>query len=239
MKQLISQRPARMSAFTLVEMLVVIAVIGILAALLFPSFNAITANSARKKARNELEQIQAAIDRYHAQYSHYPPDNALAAYAVTDPRRYGFPQLFYELLGTTNTGPDFVTLDGRSRLQANQLPTLFGASVSGFINCSRPGGDDATSGSGKNFLPGLLPAYYGTNNSGVYVLKTSAAWPKDRSPYFPTAGYPSELSPFFYNSSSPKHNPKTYDLWVDIVVRGKTNRISNWNPTYETVYMNY
>lgn len=239
MKQMNWQRSSRIPGFTLVEMLVVIAIIGILAAMLFPAFNAITAKTARNKARNELKQIEAAIDRYHAQYNQFPPDNQLAAHAVTDPRRYGFHQLYYELLGTTLNGANYVTLDGRSTLQASQLGTLFSSSLSGFINCTRPGGDDAVGASAKVFLPGLLPAYYGTNGSGVYVLKTSAPWPNGLVTYLPTVGYPSDLSPFCYNSSSPKHNSKSYDLWVDIVVRGKTNRISNWNPTYEIVNMNY
>jgi hypothetical protein len=32
-----------------------------------------------------------------------------------------------------------------------------------------------------------------------------------------------------YVSSNPKHNTHTYDLWIDVVVGGKTNRISNWS----------
>jgi hypothetical protein len=41
------------------------------------------------------------------------------------------------------------------------------------------------------------------------------------------------LNPIRYNSSSPTGNSKTYDLWVDIVVGGKTNRISNWSENPE------
>ena len=34
-----------------------------------------------------------------------------------------------------------------------------------------------------------------------------------------------------YVSSSPTNNPtEGYDLWLDVVWRGKTNRISNWSP---------
>ena len=45
----------------------------------------------------------------------------------------------------------------------------------------------------------------------------------------------SKINPWRYNSSSPVHNPKSFDLWVDIPVAGKINRISNWNKQYEVV----
>jgi hypothetical protein len=37
------------------------------------------------------------------------------------------------------------------------------------------------------------------------------------------------MNPIRYNSSSPTNNPNSYDLWIDVVIDGKTNRISNWS----------
>lgn len=226
-----------MPAFTLVEMLVVIAIIGILAALIFPAFNAVDARAKRNKAHSELKQIETALDSYLAKYNHYPPDNT--SYPITDPRRFAVNQLFYEVLGTTNYNNSYSTLDGREQILAASVSTAFGSGVSGFVNCSRSAGDDAINASAKNFLPSLRPGFYGFATNGVVrygLLTCSMPWPKDRGPAVSGAGFPPDLNPIRYNSSAPTHNKKTYDLWVDIFVAGKTNRISNWNSTYEVVF---
>jgi hypothetical protein len=40
-------------------------------------------------------------------------------------------------------------------------------------------------------------------------------------------------NPWRYNSSNPTNNPNGYDLWIDLSISGKTNRISNWNRTVQ------
>ena len=37
------------------------------------------------------------------------------------------------------------------------------------------------------------------------------------------------LNPWRYNSGHPTNNPNSYDLWVDVLIRGKTNRFCNWS----------
>ena len=37
------------------------------------------------------------------------------------------------------------------------------------------------------------------------------------------------INPWRYNSSNPTNNVNSYDLWVDIIMKGKTNRYSNWS----------
>ena len=222
----------RRTGFTLIELLVVIAIMGILAALIFPAVSGIKTRAARAKAQAELKQVEAAIESYKAKYGHYPPDNH-------PPNQLVIPelnQLLYELQGTfqTNVGgvAVFQTLDGRATIPVASVSTWFGAGVGGFVNCTKAGGGDDFAAA-QNFLSGLRPGQYGFLATGVGLLTTSVIWPKNRGPVF--AGWPDELNPIRYNSSSPTHNSKSYDLWVDILAGGKTNRISNWSPQPETV----
>ena len=213
-------------AFTLIELLVVIAIIAILAALLFPAFQAVKNNGIRNKTKTELRQVEAAIESYKAKYGFYPPDNP--GNSVTN-------QLFYELQGTALKGNTFETLDGRERLIAASVVNAFGPGVAGFVNCTKGGGGDDSSVAQKFLGTTLKPGQYGfaTNNGVRFGLLTcSVTWPANRPPLLPIAP---ELNPFRYNSSSPVHNPNSFDLWVDVIVGGKINRFCNWNADYLVV----
>lgn len=61
-------------AFTLVEIIVVIVVLGILAAIVVPKFTDASNESAVAAAAADLKAFELAIDMYNAQYGSYPPD---------------------------------------------------------------------------------------------------------------------------------------------------------------------
>lgn len=79
------------------------------------------------------------------------------------------------------------------------------------------------------FLTGLKPPQIGgiyTNGTAVAkVLACSVPWPGTTNA--PVSG--TTINPFRYNSSNPTNNPTTYDLWVDVIIAGQTNRFCNWS----------
>jgi prepilin-type N-terminal cleavage/methylation domain-containing protein len=222
-----SQCAAHRRAFTLIELLTVIAVIGILAALLFPAFSAVKRHALINHATAEMGQLETAIDRYKAAYGFYPPGSTNIINNIP------ISQLYYELEGITNTGtaaiPQYQTLDlNPMTLTPAQVSNAFG--VSGFINSTKPGaGEDAPAA--RNFLPDLKPKQIGvvTNPPNgitvVNVLLTSVGGP-DQS-YQPLNAQ--DLNPWRYNSSNPTNNPGTYDLWVQLSIGNKKYLICNWS----------
>ena len=59
-------------AFTLLELLSVIAIIGILAALLFPGFSAARRSATKAKTKVQFAQWTAAIESFRGEYGYYP-----------------------------------------------------------------------------------------------------------------------------------------------------------------------
>jgi prepilin-type N-terminal cleavage/methylation domain-containing protein len=189
-------------AFTLIELLVVISIIAILAALLFPVLGRISENRSKKVAAAELSLVHTAIEAYKATYNMYPPDNK------TNP---ALNALYYELVGTTNNGVVYSPLDGRitNAVTAANIAAKF--AVGGFVNSSTSvrGTDDRPAP--VTFLKEVKPDQLG-GGGGVTLLVCSE-----------------NGVPWSYNSSHPTNNPASFDLWVDLKVGSKTNRISNWS----------
>jgi prepilin-type N-terminal cleavage/methylation domain-containing protein len=219
------------SAFTLIEMLAVIAIIGVLAGLIFPVIGAVKRRQYINHTQAEMAQLETAIDRYKAAYGFYPPDNQ------QNPANPKVNQLYYELTGTTNITSDPNKPPVYQSLNDSSVPNLTGGApgsdvtvafgVSGFMNCSKPGGGEDVSVA-RNFLPGLrrnqVWKNFTNNNVPVTLLICSVGGPDAH--YWPL-GSP-DLNPWRYNSSSPTNNPGSYDLWVQLSISGQTNLICNW-----------
>jgi len=220
-------------AFTLVELLVVISIIGVLSGFILSVLGAAFKNKYINTATAEMAQIQLALERYKAAYGVYPPSGTVA-----QPNRFTVNPLYFELEGVSNTNLQganyFVTLDGQNSVKAVNVGGTTGSNgcfgVTGFINTSKGGGEDYVPA--KVFLPGLKaneigsvtnPA--GSGNPGVAVLISSAGGPDLN--YQPLGGQ--NLNPWRYNSFNPTNNPGSYDLWIQLKISGKTNLICNWS----------
>ena len=65
------------AAFTLIELLAVITIIGILAGLTLGAAGAVRRHGASSTAKAEVAALQAACDRYFADYNSYPTTNSM------------------------------------------------------------------------------------------------------------------------------------------------------------------
>ncbi len=217
-------KSGKAAGFTLIELLVVIAIIGVLAALTLPVMHSVARTKYISVTKAEMGQLETAIDNYHAAYGFYPPCNATNEL---------FNQLYYELTGTTYinpANPAYQPSDGSvAAVPAINVQRTY--DIGGFMNCNKPGGDETAVGA-RDFLPALKPSeVYGpltngnTGPQGVVFLVSSVGGPDTAYAPLAFAG----LNPWRYNSSSPKHNPVTYDLYIQLRIDGKTNLICNWN----------
>ncbi|MGA2241036.1 MAG: type II secretion system protein [Verrucomicrobiota bacterium] len=205
------------SAFTLIELLVVIAIIGVLAALTLGVLGPMKVKQQISVTQAELAQMQAAMERYKSTTGVYPPDNP--GNPVINP-------LYYELTGTTYDPVNkvFKTLDGSASIGVADLSATFG--VVGFMNCAMKDGDPPA----RSYLSDLQPGLIGTcmvNGVTVKLLVGSVGWPANVSS--PPVPAQPDINPWRYVSSKPVNNIGSYDLWMDLAIRGKTYRISNWS----------
>jgi prepilin-type N-terminal cleavage/methylation domain-containing protein len=221
MKTLQKRITSRLQAFTLIELLVVISIIALLAALTVPAI-VIAMNKQRlNRAKTEMAQIETAIDTYKAARGHFPPDN---------PANFAQPQLFYELTGTyfrPANPKTFVRLNGGETI--TEATVLSGFGVSGFVNTSETSDiskEAIKQLEARDFFSTIKPTQYGINPNNLVLLGVPI---EGVGEFTTTTG--KRLTPWHYNSSNPTNNTETFDLWVDIILRGKTNRICNWSDT--------
>ena len=138
--------------------------------------------------------------------------------------------LFRSNITPSSVNQTYRTLDSSCTIDETAYVTAFtagGSSIGGIINCTKGGAEDGTAA--KNFLPSLKQNRIGTSITpgGVQItnLITSVRGPDPA--YMPLGlAYP-DVNPFCYMYPG-TNNPSSYDLWIDLRISGKTNRICNW-----------
>ena len=199
------------AAFTLIELLVVIAIIAILAGLIANLIGPAAKKKKINRVKTELAQLVTVIEAYKEKKGFYPPSNGNTNNVMTN-------QLFYELTGTifNPANNNYQTINGSETIGVATIQNFFG--TDGFANSSVDRGEI------KNYFPGLRSTQYRevSSNPDVELLTVPVEGPND----IDVNGV--KLNPWRYNSSTPTHNPGSYDLWAEIVIGGKTNIIGNW-----------
>lgn len=219
--------PARPTAFSLIELLTVISIIGLLAALGVGMAGVAKRKGTEASVRAERDQIVTAIESYHADFNQYPPDNnngQLNLNAAMNP-------LFYELVGcvSSNQGQYYQPADRLDLISSTTLNNAF--HTQGILNSAvapdRP----------KFYFHNLKEKQHATvtlnNGSMVELLRVSAVdWPAGQTALSPLNGLVNGASlginPWQYVSTKPTNNAASFDLWAQIPW-GSTNRIiGNW-----------
>lgn len=201
-------------AFTLIELLMVIGIIGVLAGMILVGGNAFIKKGKLNRTKAELSQLEAAIDNYKTFKGVYPPDGKLSA--AVGP-------LYYELMGTAPTSTGYEVVKGDDAISKVLVQATFGRS--GFLNASTDQSEV------RSFLTAHKGVQTKTTSGGVVLLVAPV-----EGPAYP--GLDLGLNPWCYVSSNPTNSRTTaagggYDLWADISVRNTfggytTYRICNW-----------
>jgi len=208
--------------FTLVELLVVIAIMAILAALITSLAGTVARKKTIARAQAEMGKLETTIEAYKAKMGFYPPGNGQTALEGPQRPSAAVNQLFYELTGTVFNGSTRFTNVLGEAISTNSMGSFFG--VTGFVNSSTDPREVV------NFYRSLKSDELGNRNTvnapvRIFVLPVEGP----RGVYFQDAdGH--WVTPWFYDASSAnRFNADSYDLWIDIILGGKTNRICNWS----------
>jgi prepilin-type N-terminal cleavage/methylation domain-containing protein len=117
------KNPRRLSGFTLIELLAVIVVIGILAALLFPSIRSSRQAANKARTRIQFNQWAAAIEGFRSEYGYYPVLHA--SNLVNPPGQAADPaalHLFHDILAARRR--DGSALPAFATVTNNQFPEV-------------------------------------------------------------------------------------------------------------------
>jgi type IV pilus assembly protein PilE len=97
----------RQRGVTLMELMVVMTIIGILAAIAYPSYRAQVRRSNRTEARVALEQTAGALEKCYTRYMRYDDfDNCPVANQLED-GSFDTPQAFYRITANPLNGTQF------------------------------------------------------------------------------------------------------------------------------------
>jgi hypothetical protein len=156
-----------------------------------------------------LNGLVTMIDNYHEKLGFYPPSGtSLFAPAVTP--------LYYELAGSqlSSDGSYYTNLITKEIIEFAAFTNIFGI---GLVNAATEAGEAIS------FARSLPP-------SEVISFSMGPSSPSFKLIGIPVRGPPpyDYMNVWHYDSVHPTHNPKSYDLWAELVLGNKTNIIGNW-----------
>ncbi|MFP3903607.1 MAG: type II secretion system protein [Armatimonadota bacterium] len=245
-------KPTMRFGFTLVEMLVVIAMIAVLMGILFPVFNRVRETARQTKCQGNLAQLAIAMKKYRADVGLYPP----APRYNEDAQVYtgGFSALFPDYIDDTGLFicPDDRTIDGVEEAARQRLYCSYNGKVSGADPETEASWhfDTGTfthieTDASMSDRPTRWYNYYGYTNSGVdpynaiegdtaqYPYATSVpAWLTDRG--FKYRQYPRLMNrhaPDFTIITHCTHHraftgEDTEQIDINLYINGKTERVN-------------
>jgi prepilin-type N-terminal cleavage/methylation domain-containing protein len=225
----VSATKARVGAFTLIELLAVIAIIALLAGLVLGTAGLATEKMRESRVRAEHGKLVTAIDVYKTDLGNFPPDNQDPA-SLDRYERAGRNSLFYELSGCTFDnagGGTFTTQNRTEQIKAADLKAAFG--VKGVENSARSKKDIPYRGT--SFKASEYAELGGKwNNTGIQILIVPLKGPHDDKFEKATkTGAAPRLNAWFYDASTTnRHNMETYDLWTEYTARAGTKTVGNW-----------
>lgn len=78
------QLKGRRRGFTLIEILIVVVILGILAAIVIPQFSSASNEAAVSSVRSQLQTLRSQVELYRVQNNGYPADGAVFANATAE-----------------------------------------------------------------------------------------------------------------------------------------------------------
>jgi prepilin-type N-terminal cleavage/methylation domain-containing protein len=115
-------QPRRQRAFTIVEMLVVISIIAVLAALLLPAVQAAREAARRMQCANNLRNLATATQQFESAKNYLPASRTFLSIPGTTTAKYA-PDL-WSRAGTTSPGCINSSILGKGRLEATSETEL-------------------------------------------------------------------------------------------------------------------
>ena len=190
-------------AFTLVEMLIVVTLIALLAALTLGAYTYAMRSSRRRVTTGTFETIKLALERYNVEFGEYPQPNSSGQMVQFPPGRFAYDVSGAACLYQALTGDGF-----------DQIKGVTGTTTSTGSGSASSVSDGKVDGAAevKNKMLVDIPQSIFTKKGSTYILIDGFGHPfqyvKAAIPTTPTTGTNSNSN----TTASISINP-TYDLW--------------------------